>query len=738
MLDIKGQDLDSIENGLETQVDLVETSKTPEHVRDKKKSIVEEIADYLLLNDGPVVDENGRAKGHPTKKRLQCSDLEAAIELAESKGLAKGWKPYHFFNTISVWDNDKYVDEVLVKKINLLLEQKYNSDLVELIQKTSAEELINSPLVEILNGKKVEISINNVAKTLEYNMFKMIQKYIELNCLKGFENFKPYHMSKTSRGFYDDPRNVNEVLVKKIDQLLKDKYDGDLVELIHNTYAEELIKSPLVEILNGKEIEVPMGTISINKDSNTLFKMVQRYIEIKDLKGFENFRPYHMAKASHRTYNGAEGQKNTDEILVKKIEQLLKDKYNGDLVELIHNTNVEELINSPLVEILNGKSIEVPVSSVAVTQNCNTLYKMVKRYIEIKDLKGFENFMPYHMFHASNGFYNEQKNVNEVIVKKIEQLLQENYNGDLFELITNVTARDLKSPLKDKLMERTVEVSMGSIGIKFKSSTYEIIKHYFKLKGKPFLYTRSRFVGLPETRKRRITGELSKYDLKTIERSDKYDTSLFGFKAYTGKDKDVTRELITEYYIDKIGETDVSYLGLESEQFSSLKLFAQELNYDPTKSTVIEREEWVYNGMKSTQEHATNGMKRTLKGLEIILGHFDKEIEKLKHPYNLVNFDTCGHFSTDKARSLNTLFQKRLLDKQAVLYVTLDNSPLAKKRAKAIFNGAEQVGKLDEYVTQAAKSNGYEIKDKFSLDYEGGTNGNKRDMLILGFYVEKH
>jgi hypothetical protein len=364
---------------------------------------------------------------------------------------------------------------------------------------------------------------------------------------------------------------------------------------------------------------------------------------------------------------------------------------------------------------------------------------MICRYLELKDRNDIlSELKPYHLSQAGRGTYDDKSILDEVLTKKIDQLLKTGYGGDLFNLITQVTQKDLKNPLRDTLMGRTVEVSLSQVENNFSNSTYEMFKNYFKIKGKFFPYTRACFIGPSETRKRRISGQLNYTDLYKIKRSGEYDTSIFGFKAYTGKDKDVTRELITEYYIDKIGETEVSYLGLESETFSSLKWFAQELNYDSTKSTVIERDERVYNAMIATKEHATNGMKRTLNGLELKLGDFDKEVEKLEHPYNLVNFDTCGHFSLDKARSLITLFQKGLLDKQAVLYVTLDNSPLAKERAKGIFGDIEQVGKLNDCILEAAKANGYDIKDKFSLDYKGGTNGHTRDMLVLGFYIEKH
>jgi len=442
----------------------------------KNQKVIDEIADFLLTNIG--LDENGR--GHPTKIRLQCTDLEEAIQLAESEGLPEGLKPYHVKSTYHVWENESYVDEVLVKKVNQLLEQQYNGNLVDLITNTNQKELLLSPLVDKLNGKEIEVSMGSIANKSNNSLFEMICKYIELQGLeKDFWGIRPYHLKVTSMGTLDDQKNVDELLTKKVNQLLEQQYNGNLVDLITNTGLSELL-SPLIDNLNGKEIEVSMKSIGHGYFNGSPFEMISRYIELQGLEEeFLEVKPYHLKRARIKTLDG---QEVIDEILTKKMDQVLTQKYNGNLVDLITNTNQNELL-SPLIDNLNGKEIEVSMGVVGHHINNNT-FEMICKYIELQGLeKDFWGIRPYHMNVTSSGTFDDQRIVDEILAKKIDQLLEQKYGGDLVNLIVNTNQEELRTPLVDRLNGREIEVSMGVTLNKFKSSPFEMISRYIELQG---------------------------------------------------------------------------------------------------------------------------------------------------------------------------------------------------------------------------------------------------------------
>ncbi|MFQ5621204.1 MAG: hypothetical protein ACE5FT_05135, partial [Candidatus Nanoarchaeia archaeon] len=651
--------------------------------------------------------------------------LKRYIELKEIKGF-EGFKPYHLnMTSMSTFSDQSIIDELLVKKIEQLL-PKYDGDLTQLILETDQKELL-SPLRDTLSGQEVNVSMGSVGQKLGCGPYNMVKQYIEVKNIQGYEKLRPYHFRKATSGTFSDQGLVDELLVKKIEQVLP-HYDNNLVQLITETNVSDF-QRPLHDTLCGRPVEVSMGAWIKIFNSN-LFQMLAHYIDIEKIEGFEGFRPYHLSQASRRTFKD---QSVIDELLVKKIEQLLP-KYDNNLTTLITQTTKDE-IRSPLQDTLNGEEIEVSMRSM-VNALGHSPYNMVRRYIEVKNIQGYEKLRPYHFSQASNGTFKDQSVIDELLVKKIEQLLPK-YDNNLTTLITQTILRDLQSPLQDTLNGEEIEVSMHQLVQGLGSSPFEIYEHYFKLKGMPFPYTRDCFVGSPDLRRRRIGGKLSKYDLKRIREEDKYNTSAYGFRIFKGPDKDTTREIIAEYYFDMIGEDPARYLGLESEQFSSLQEFSRLLNWDGPSATVIERDERVYNTMCSIQQGATNGLKQILNEVDIIHGDFDDEVARLMKTYNLINLDTCGHLSQDKERSVNQLFKNKRFADKSVLYVTLDNSGIGKKRAQAQ-GYDDQIAALDDMVHKAASTSGYSIGDKFTLSYDGGTTKRKRPMIIAGFYIERN
>ncbi len=94
--------------------------------QERRRKTRDEITASIIANNGP--DDEGRA--HPWKKRIVYDDLDAALAVAHDKGFCKDVKPYHFRSTVSMYNHSWIVDEVLERKIDQLLKEKYKDDLI--------------------------------------------------------------------------------------------------------------------------------------------------------------------------------------------------------------------------------------------------------------------------------------------------------------------------------------------------------------------------------------------------------------------------------------------------------------------------------------------------------------------------------------------------------------------------------------------------------------------------------
>ncbi len=298
------------------------------------------------------------------------------------------------------------------------------------------------------------------------------------------KNVKPYHFFNTMQ-IYGNSWIVDEIIIKKIDQLLATKYDGNLADLIINTTQKELILEPLIDFIDGRPIKVIVSSAVWNchADKYGVFEMVHRYIKLKGLeKNFEDLRPYHFNKATPGTYHNS---KFVDEVIAKKIDQLLDEKYQGDLVNLIKNTTHYEL-SEPLFDYLDGRKITISMSRPCSKAGARQYspYEVVSRYIKVKGLTKFNNLKPYHFPVAPQGTFNNQEIVDELLVKKLDQVLETKYGGNLPKLIKNTNAKELLSPFIDYLDGRPIEGSMSMVGYKVgNSSPHDMLLNYIKLKG---------------------------------------------------------------------------------------------------------------------------------------------------------------------------------------------------------------------------------------------------------------
>src|SRR5690606_2152244 len=98
---------------------------------------------------------------------------------------------------------------------------------------------------------------------------------------------------------------------------------------------------------------------------------------------------------------------------------------------------------------------------------------------------------------------NNPQLIEELLRRKIAFLLYSKYRGDLLRLVAGTNAQQLASPFYDRVRGRRVLVRMFRVVARFRASPFEAIKHYCKLEGIDFPYTRSCFIGRPATRRRR-------------------------------------------------------------------------------------------------------------------------------------------------------------------------------------------------------------------------------------------
>ena len=191
-----------------------------------------------------------------------------------------------------------------------------------------------------------------------------------------------------------------------------------------------------------------------------------------------NTRPYHI-----RNVGGVwQRQEYLDETLVKLVGQILQEKYDGSIVEMVKRTSQDDF-SAPLIDLVDGRSIPVNCNRLFKHHN-NSPYSLLMRYIELKGLQQrYAALRPFHFAKATNAYYDDTKSLDEIVVRKIDWLLAASYDNDLLKLAQNVTRRELSMPFVDILDGQEVEVSTHKVLSKLKSSTYDFVMRYVKLKG---------------------------------------------------------------------------------------------------------------------------------------------------------------------------------------------------------------------------------------------------------------
>jgi len=344
---------------------------------------VGETVDYLLKNRGP--DDQGCA--HPTRRRLRAVDLNEALNLAKKKGLNPRWQVYHFPNTYDMWAIAADRDAVILKKFEQVLQSKYRGNVIRLLQNTSNEELMQTPLLEMIDGRMRPVNLVMIYNSPEiaWSAFQFVRHALTLKIesetkpkkqkflQQVLHEMKPEHMGRSCRNTWDRATK-DRVLVAKFEMVLRSKrYEGNILKMILATSTKELLLTPLFETIAGKKVRVKMGPVYKDERIGTsVFRFIRRYLDLKIpleksakqralLEAIRrDLRPEHLAEAAKHTWDDATIRR----AVQAKVKSVMRDQGVRKATDLLAEKNLSRLLFSPLLETVAAKPVAVSLGSV--------------------------------------------------------------------------------------------------------------------------------------------------------------------------------------------------------------------------------------------------------------------------------------------------------------------------------------------------------------------------------------
>ena len=277
---------------------------------------------------------------------------------------------------------------MLTRRLNTLLVEKFSGSLHRLVTETSESDL-TTPFIDRLGSHSLEVSTRTLVKRFGASPYAMVRHYLSINEIDGYDDFRPYHMRVAPQGTFHDPAVVDELLTKKMDQLLQNKFGGDLLSLFTQTTMADL-SSPLIETLAGHPIVVSMHLVC-EKFKNSPFAMLTSYRDLRRIAGYDNLRPYHLFKAPGGTF---QDPAIIDEVVDKKIRHLCRASFGGDMERLYREASARELF-SHFPDPLGPGTISVSMSKAAQYFG-NSPQAMLARHKQPKN----EPLMEPHQLHA--------------------------------------------------------------------------------------------------------------------------------------------------------------------------------------------------------------------------------------------------------------------------------------------------------------------------------------------------
>ncbi|MBW3016535.1 hypothetical protein KY309_02905 [Candidatus Woesearchaeota archaeon] len=215
--------------------------------------------------------------------------------------------------------------------------------------------------------------------------------------------------------------------------------------------------------------------------------------------------------------------------------------------------------------------------------------------------------------------------------------------------------------------------------------------------------------------------------------------------------KEPIREELISNAIEHLNTDDISYLGLEGAHFGSYLWLSDVFNVNPEKSLVAESSAFDCRIMRSIVDncHAIKPGKnyskggKVFKGLNLFNGDICDAVQEHDGKWNLINLDYTGCINDKKLKTLYYLFKNHLIADDAVLFMTLNNSPVFQERVYSGrgLNGPrkskgygtrDQVSVVDAFFER--QQHGYSVERICSQEYKSKGYA----MLFLGYKVKKN
>jgi hypothetical protein len=205
---------------------------------------------------------------------------------------------------------------------------------------------------------------------------------------------------------------------------------------------------------------------------------------------------------------------------------------------------------------------------------------------------------------------------------------------------------------------------------------------------------------------------------------------VLGMKVYSGENKKRIRAQWVSMAQEYLKRRQVSYLGLEGNNFISYILFSKHLNIMPSKSLIPERNDQRSNVMESiVKYHDRISGGEIFEGLRIYAGEVVDALSDADGkvgPFNLVNLDYEGGWSSDKEDTVKMLFDKPLLADRALVLFTLSDGSLERTRIS---------------VSRGKNMSGYNTTDQYKIAFNlihkyGAKNGFTAERFYIGKYID--
>jgi hypothetical protein len=222
--------------------------------------------------------------------------------------------------------------------------------------------------------------------------------------------------------------------------------------------------------------------------------------------------------------------------------------------------------------------------------------------------------------------------------------------------------------------------------------------------------------------------------------------------------KDKIREEIILKAIDHLKTENINYLGLEGAHFGSYIWLNDFYKIDPKKSLVAECNTLDYRIMrsiiecwevlKSGKKHKSDG--RIFRDLNLYHGNLQNAVAEFakkreKPNWNLLYLDYNGCVNDEKIGAWECLFKNKLIAKEAVMFITLNNSEYMQER---VFTGnglnggrqtkgfgtRDQVAITGASLLNFAKKYGYDI---LPIDQAMQYKSKELPMLFLGYKITR-